>query len=168
MPHKINAPRGSLVSLQLRSPPMWVFARRIKRPNVAAVQRPHDTNSRKHRRSAQRRHQDQAFDRGLPFCGVGFFLRQRHDVGRGVLKGSERLAFRQRYRILKRSFPAAISYRRPVAAVADRGIRSPRSNLRYFPAASPTRRATYRNRPRCGLTKTLAMPAQNRRGSGRR
>jgi hypothetical protein len=44
---------GSPIARQLPAAPVMVLPVRIKLPNVAAVQRPHDTDARKHRRSAQ-------------------------------------------------------------------------------------------------------------------
>ncbi len=53
----------SSIPRQLPASPMMVPSIRIKLANVAAVQRPHDADARKHRRSARRRDQDQGFHR---------------------------------------------------------------------------------------------------------
>ncbi len=49
----------SLVPLQLALPPMMILAIRIKHPNVAAVQCPHEADACKLGRAAQGRDQDQ-------------------------------------------------------------------------------------------------------------
>src|SRR5437588_969900 len=54
---------------QLASGPMRIFARGVKLANVAAVQRPHDADTRKHRRAARRRYKDQGLHCGLPLRG---------------------------------------------------------------------------------------------------
>jgi hypothetical protein len=67
---------GALV-LQLE----LLFARSIKRPFHASVQRPHHADAREHRGASEFRDQHQAFDRGLPFSRVGFFLWKFGRVG---------------------------------------------------------------------------------------
>jgi hypothetical protein len=59
---------------------MRVFPIRIKLANVAAVQRSHDADARKHRRPARRRDQDQRLHGRLPFLGLVFGLRKLRDV----------------------------------------------------------------------------------------
>jgi hypothetical protein len=56
---------------------MRVFARRVKLPNVAAVQCPHDADARKHGRSVMFCNQQQRVYRGLPF----FDLRNGYSLG---------------------------------------------------------------------------------------
>ena len=68
-----------------------------------AVQGSHDTDARKHRWSIQLRDQHQGARSGLPFGGVRFFLRERHDVGRGVPQIHKRFALRRRDRIVERA-----------------------------------------------------------------
>jgi hypothetical protein len=101
------------VSLQLAASPMCVFARRVKRPLNVSVQCPHDTDPRKHRWAAQRRHQDQGFHCSLPFSGLVNGLRKLRDVVAGVLQRDERGAARQRYRIVKWSLPTLWRFHRP-------------------------------------------------------
>ncbi len=59
------------VLTQLASAPMRIFARGVKLANAAAVQRPHDADTRKHRRAARRRYKDQGLHCGLPLRGPG-------------------------------------------------------------------------------------------------
>ena len=77
---------GSGVPFQFPLPPVSTLARGIKFLNVAAVQRPHDADARKHRRATERRHQDQGFHRRLPFRGRVLGLRQLRDVVAGVFE----------------------------------------------------------------------------------
>ena len=56
--------------------PMMVFTVRIENAFNTAVQRPHDTDARKHRRAARCRDQDQSFHRGLPLRGRVLGLRK--------------------------------------------------------------------------------------------
>jgi hypothetical protein len=53
---------------------------------------------------------DQAADRGLPFLKILVGLGQLNDVGGGILERDELAAAGQRYWIVERSFPAAISH----------------------------------------------------------
>ena len=89
---------------------MRVFAPGIKLPNVAAVQRPHDADARKRRRSARRRDQNQRFHGRLPLCILMLGFRQLSDVIAGVLERDEVSAARQRYRIVERSLPTTVSH----------------------------------------------------------
>ena len=97
---------------QLASGPMRIFARGVKLANVAAVQRPHDADTRKHRRAARRRYKDQGLHCGLPLRGLVFSLRKSRDVFAGVRDRDKLATARQRYRFIKASFPAPISHRR--------------------------------------------------------
>ena len=67
---------GSPIARQLPAAPVMVLPVRIKLPNVAAVQRPHDTDAREHRRAARYRDQDQGFHRSLPLRGRVLGLRK--------------------------------------------------------------------------------------------
>src|SRR6266478_4150266 len=93
------ASHSSLFSF--RFPPMCFFARGIKLPNVATVQRPHDADARKHRRSADvatRINASIAACHSWASCSaLGSFV----IVGAGVLKGDEVATVRQRYWIIK-------------------------------------------------------------------
>ena len=104
--------RSSHISFQLASGPMRIFARGVKLANVAAVQRPHDADTRKHRRAARRRYKDQGLHCGLPLRGLVFSLRKSRDVFAGVRERDKLATARQRYRFIKASFPAPISHRR--------------------------------------------------------
>jgi len=88
-----QGPEDLSIPRQLPAFPMMVFPIRTKHPLDMAVQGSHDTDARKHRWSIQLRDQHQALDRGLPFGGVRFFLRERHDVGRGVPQVHKRLSY---------------------------------------------------------------------------
>jgi hypothetical protein len=57
--------QSSFVPLELPAPPMMLFAIGIEDALDVPVKRPHDTDARKHRRSADRRNQDQGFHRRL-------------------------------------------------------------------------------------------------------
>ena len=63
---------------------MRILARGVKLANVAAVQRPYDADTRKHRRAARRRYKDQGLHCGLPLRGLVFSLRKSRDVFAGV------------------------------------------------------------------------------------
>jgi hypothetical protein len=89
---------------------MMILSIRIKLANVAAVQRPHEANPRKHRRPARRRHQDQRFHGRLPLRGRVLGFRQFRDVIAGILEGDELAAARQRDRFLKTPLPTTISH----------------------------------------------------------
>ena len=104
--------RSSHISFQLASGPMRIFARGVKLANVGAVQRPHDADTRKHRRAARRRYKDQGLHCGLPLRGLVFSLRKSRDVFAGVRERDKLATARQRYRFIKASFPAPISHRR--------------------------------------------------------
>jgi hypothetical protein len=100
-----------LVSLQLAAPPMMLFAGWIKHPLSLAVQGSHDTDARKHRRAAERYHQDQRLHSGLPLRGLVLGLRELGDVLAGVLERDKRAPARQRDRFVERPFPARCSRR---------------------------------------------------------
>jgi len=53
---------------------------------------------------------DQATDRGLPLVELLIGHRKLVDVNASIQQGDELATARQRYRIVKRSFPAAISH----------------------------------------------------------
>jgi hypothetical protein len=71
---------------------MMVFAIRIELAKVAAVQRSHDANPRKHGRSIRANNQHQRLDRGLPFRERGFLFRKCGHVGCSVAQRDERSA----------------------------------------------------------------------------
>ena len=99
--------RSSHISFQLASAPMRIFARGVKLANVGAVQRPHDADTRKHRRAARRRYKDQGLHCGLPLRGgLVFSLWKSRDVFAGVRERDKLATARQRYRFIKASFPA--------------------------------------------------------------
>ncbi len=66
-----------------------VLARGIKLPNVAAVQRSHDTDARHHGRPIEFDNQEQGFDCGLPRVEIPLSLGKLLDIVRGVLEGDE-------------------------------------------------------------------------------
>jgi hypothetical protein len=72
------------------------------------VQRPHDADARKHRRSARRRDQDQRLHCCLPLRGLMRGPRKFRDVLAGILEGDEAAPAGQGYGIFKPSFPAAM------------------------------------------------------------
>src|SRR5712664_407826 len=80
---------SSLVPLQLALPPMCVFARGIKPPNVAAVQCSRHANARHHGGAAQLDDQQQGFYRGLPLLKILLGLRKLHDVVGGIAQSHE-------------------------------------------------------------------------------
>jgi hypothetical protein len=84
---------------------MRVFARLIKHALDVPIECPQHTDARMHQEVAAFGGADQAGHRGLPFLEVLLGLRQFHDVGGGILKRDELPTARQRYRIVKRSFP---------------------------------------------------------------
>jgi hypothetical protein len=63
---------------------MRVVARRVKRPLNVSVQGPHDTDTRKHRWTSERRDQDQGFHCSLPLRGRVNGLGKRRDAGAGA------------------------------------------------------------------------------------
>jgi hypothetical protein len=63
---------------------MLVFTIRIEHALDVSVQRPHDADTRKHRRPARRRDQDQGFGGGLPCRSLLLGFWQFSDVGAGV------------------------------------------------------------------------------------
>jgi hypothetical protein len=85
---------------------MLIFAIRIKHPLNVAVQRPHDPDPREHRRTARRRDQYQRLHSRLPFLDPVLGFRKLRDVVASVLKADKLATARQRYWIIKRSFPA--------------------------------------------------------------
>jgi hypothetical protein len=58
----------------------------VERSFDVPVQCPHDTDARKHRRTVERRDQDQGFYCSLPFRRCVFDLRKSRNVVAGVLK----------------------------------------------------------------------------------
>ena len=70
---------------QLALSPVRLFARWIEDALNMVVQRPHDADARKHRRAAQRRHQNQSLRLPLGSRVPGF--RKLRDVGPGILEG---------------------------------------------------------------------------------
>jgi hypothetical protein len=115
--------------------PIWV-----KYELDMAVQCSHDADPGEHRRAIMFNNQQKRLHRGLPFVGVVFRLRQLGYVSSGVLQRDELATARQRYRFVKRSFPAAISHL--VARVAlPLPIRQDNSNSRracFFDLAGET------------------------------
>ena len=100
--HQLSIPR------QLSPAPMRIIlARWIELALDVAIQRPHYTDAREHRRAAMRRYQDQGLHRRLPFRRFVLGLRELGDVFAGILKGDELATPTKRYRIVKWSFPAA-------------------------------------------------------------
>ena len=79
---------------------------RIKHALNVAVQRSHNADPRKHRRAAGRRDQDQSLHSSLPLRGLVFGLWKPRDVIAGVLERDKLATARQRYRIVKHSFPS--------------------------------------------------------------
>ena len=61
---------------------MRVFPVGTERPLDVAIERPHDADSREHRRAAKFCDQEQCFHGGLPWRGVVFRLGQ---LGGGIL-----------------------------------------------------------------------------------
>jgi hypothetical protein len=89
---------------------MLFLSRRIKHPFDVTVQGSHDADARHHRRAAVAfGDQDQDFNGSLPFLDLLFGLRQLLDISGGVLEGDELATARQGERIVKLSFPAALS-----------------------------------------------------------
>jgi hypothetical protein len=72
-------------------------------PNIATVQRSHDTDAREHRRSVKFRDQQQRFHRGLPFVGIVFRFRQFGDVLGGIAQRAQRLLSARQYDRIKNS-----------------------------------------------------------------
>jgi hypothetical protein len=72
---------------QLALSPVRLFARWIEDALNMVVQRPHDADARKHRRAAQRRHQNQSLHCRLPLGSRVPGFRKLRDVGPGILEG---------------------------------------------------------------------------------
>ena len=70
--------------------PMGILARGIKLPNVATVQRSHDTDAREYRWSVMLRDQRERLHGGPPFFGIVFCLGQFGHVLRGIGGGGDR------------------------------------------------------------------------------
>jgi hypothetical protein len=70
------------------------------------VQRPHSSDTRKHRRPAALRNGKKRFDRGLPFFGIVFCLGPFSDVKRGVAERDQLLAIGQRDSFVEPRCPA--------------------------------------------------------------
>jgi hypothetical protein len=70
---------------------MSIFSRSIKLPNVAAVQCPHDTDARHHRRAVELDDQEQGFYRGLPLPELLLGLGKLLDIVRGARLGGRKL-----------------------------------------------------------------------------
>jgi hypothetical protein len=70
------------------------------------VERSHDANPRKHRRSAVAfGDQDQGFNGGLPLLDLLFGLRQLLDISGGILESDKLAAARQGDGIVELAFP---------------------------------------------------------------
>jgi hypothetical protein len=89
---------------------MMVFPIWIEHALNVAVQGSHDAEACEHRRASRRRDQDQGLHRGLPFLGLVLGLWKLGYVITGVLERERLATSRQRNRIIKPSFPAAISH----------------------------------------------------------
>jgi hypothetical protein len=59
---------------------------------MAPVQRPHDSDARKHRWPVKFRNQQKSLHRGLPCFGIVICLRQFGDVERGVAERDQRVS----------------------------------------------------------------------------
>jgi hypothetical protein len=68
---------------------MLVLPRRVERAFDMAVQRPHDTDARKHRWPSQFHDQHQTFDRGLPLVELLVGLRKYGDIIACVFEGDD-------------------------------------------------------------------------------
>jgi hypothetical protein len=97
------------------------FACCIKHPLDVTIQGQHDADTREHRRTAVRRHQDQRLNRRLPFRQRRLLLRKARYVDRRVAQRDELAAAGQRYRFVERSLPA----RRPPQTNAVAGPSPP-------------------------------------------
>src|ERR1700730_10100152 len=86
----------SSIPRQLALSPMRVFAIGIEHALAVSVQGPHDADPREHRRAADRRDQEQRFDRCLPFLDLLFGLRKLLDMSGGILESDELAAAGQR------------------------------------------------------------------------
>jgi len=84
---------------------MRVIARGIKLPNVAAVQRSHDTDPRHHGRAVELGDQKQGFYRSQPLIEILFGLRQAGDVVAGIAQSHDRAPTRQQDRIIEGTSP---------------------------------------------------------------
>ena len=84
---------------------MRVLARGIKLPNVAAVQRSHDTDARHHGRAVELDNQEQGFYRGLPLLEILLGFRQAGDVVAGIAQSHDLAPTRQQDRIIERGSP---------------------------------------------------------------
>jgi hypothetical protein len=77
------------------------------------VQCPHDADARKHRRTVERRDQDQGFHCSLPFRRCVFDLRKSCNVVAGVLKRDQRATAGQGDWLIKDARPSqSIHFRR--------------------------------------------------------
>ena len=100
---------------------MRVIARGIKLPNVAAVQRSHDTDARHHGRTVKIDDQEQGFYRGLPLLEILLGLGKLLDILGGVLDGDDLATAGQGNGIVERSqLAAARAARRYFSAVQSR------------------------------------------------
>ena len=116
---------------------MSVFAIRIKRPNVAAVQCPHDANARHHGRAVELDNQQQGFYRGLPLLEILLGLGKLLDILGGVLEGDDLATAGQGNRIIEQPLPTVRRFQQGATArggFQSGGMRSPRSKRRYFSA----------------------------------
>jgi hypothetical protein len=68
---------------------MWVFAIGIEHSLDVAIDRPHDTDAREHRRAAEIGDEQKRFHCGLPFRIRVFSLGKLGDVGRCVAQGDK-------------------------------------------------------------------------------
>jgi len=85
---------------------MRVLARGIKLPNVAAVQRSHDTDTCHHGRAVELDDQEQGFDGSLPLVKILLRLGKLLDIFGGILERDELADAGQRYRIVEGPLPA--------------------------------------------------------------
>jgi hypothetical protein len=85
---------------------MRILAIGIEHPLDVPVQGPHDADARKHRRPAERHHQDQGFHRCLPLSGRVLGFRELRDVIAGILQRDELAAAGQRDGLVEWPFPA--------------------------------------------------------------
>ena len=81
---------------------MSIFTRAIKLPNMATVQRSHNTDAREQRWPVMLCDQQQRFHRGLPFIGVVFGFRQFGDVLGGIAQRAQRLLSARQYDRIKK------------------------------------------------------------------
>jgi len=118
---------------------MGIPARGIKRPNVAAVQCPHDADARHHGRAIELDDQEQGFDRGLPLIDVLLSFGKLLNIVRGVLEGDELATTGQRNRIIEGAGPVS----HDAARTGQRRCRDDRTRCRAS-AVAPLQRSRCR------------------------